>query len=126
MIMYPATGAFNQNVAPDLHRKTNKPGRLPRMAPQADSLDTLPTFDRSLRLEWELARIVVRDDGRSLTLVPARGSRLSLTYKPTALRFEFSSLQGTSYIAYRSEKLPTKNILAQWTLMMQQSTSWSS
>jgi len=83
------------------------------MASQADSLDTLRAFDRSLRLECEIARIVVRDEGRALMLLPVRGGRLTLTYKPDriSLRYEFSSLQGTSYIAYDSEglRLPIKN-----------------
>jgi hypothetical protein len=82
------------------------------MVPQAYSLDTLLAFDRSLRLECDIARIVMQDDGRSLILLPVRGGRLTLTYKPAciSLRYEFSSLQGTSYIAYDSEglRLPTK------------------
>jgi hypothetical protein len=83
------------------------------MAREADSLNTLLAFDKSLRFECEIARIVVRDDGRNLTLLPARGGRLTLTYKPDriALRYEGSSLQGTSHIAYDREglKLRTKN-----------------
>jgi hypothetical protein len=83
------------------------------MVPQAYSLDTLLAFDRSLRLECDIARIVMQDDGRSLILLPVRGGRLTLTYKPDriSLRYEFNTLQGTSYIAYDSEglRLPTKN-----------------
>ncbi len=83
------------------------------MASQANSLDTLLAFDRSLRLECEVARIAVQDDGRNVMLLPVRGGQLTLTYKPDriSLRYEFSSLQGTSYIAYDSKglRLPTKN-----------------
>jgi hypothetical protein len=82
------------------------------MASQADSLDTLVAFDRSLRLECEIARIVVQDEGCNVMLLPVRGGRLTLTYQldRISLRYEFSSLQGTSYIAYDSEslRLPTK------------------
>jgi hypothetical protein len=68
---------------------------------ETDSLNTLVEFDKALRSECETARIVVRDDGRNLMLVPARGGRLTLAYKPDriSLRFEGSTLQGTSYIA---------------------------
>ena len=74
---------------------------------EADSLSTLLAFDKALRLECETARIVVRDDGRNLMLVPARGGRLTLAYKPDriSLRFECSTLQGTGYIAYDRDGL---------------------
>lgn len=77
------------------------------MTPQADSLSTLLEFDKSLRLECEAGGIDVRDNGRSLTLLAARGIRLTLTYRPDRilLRFEGSTLQGTSHIAYDSEGL---------------------
>jgi hypothetical protein len=40
-------------------------------------------------------------------LVPARGGRLTLAYKPDriSLRFECSTLQGTGYIAYDRDGL---------------------
>ena len=77
---------------------------------EADSLSTLLEFDKSLRLECETARIVVRDDGRNLMLVPARGGRLTLAYKPDriSLRFEGSTLQGTSYIPYNRDGLKVR------------------
>ena len=70
-------------------------------------------FDKALRSECDTARIVVRDDGRNLMLVPARGGRLTLAYKPDriSLRFEGGTLQGTSYIAYDRDglKIRAKN-----------------
>ena len=80
---------------------------------EADNLSTLLTFDKALRLECKAARIVVRDDGRNLMLVPPRGGRLILAYRPDriSVRFEASTLQGTGYIAYDRDglKIRAKN-----------------
>ena len=77
---------------------------------EADSLGTLQEFDKALRSECDTARIVVPDGGRNLMLVAARGGRLTPAYEPDriSLRFEGSTLQGTSYIAYDRDGLKVR------------------